>query len=302
MHKLWEKSTGYNLLWAYSYACIWRSYSSIKVKGRENYPKDGAVIFASNHCCTMMDPLVLLYAFRGVSAFGARADIFRKPKANKALRWLRIVPLARERDGMSAVSGNQQIFEEIVECLDHGTPFCLYVEGTHRPQREIQRPIKKGVFRLAELAEQETGKKIYIVPVGLTYGDFFRYMKPVKVRFGEPLPLDDVRDMDSRARLEMLGDRIQALVDLEVPERNHGLIVPRALLAILTLPLFAACAVLSSPILILTAIFLRKVKDKAWNNTIRFACSLIFFVLWPFHSLFYILLNYYQDLIQDIKK
>lgn len=302
MHKLWEKSTGYNLLWAYSYACIWRSYSSIKVEGRENYPKDGAVIFASNHCCTMMDPLVLLYAFRGVSAFGARADIFRKPKANKALRWLRIVPLARERDGMSAVSGNQQIFEEIVECLDHGTPFCLYVEGTHRPQREIQRPIKKGVFRLAELAEQETGKKIYIVPVGLTYGDFFRYMKPVKVRFGEPLPLDDVRDMDSRARLEMLGDRIQALVDQEVPERNHGLIVPRALLAILTLPLFAACAVLSSPILILTAIFLRKVKDKAWNNTIRFACSLIFFVLWPFHSLFYILLNYYQDLIQDIKK
>ncbi len=302
MHKLWEKSTGYNLLWAYSYACIWRSYSSIKVEGRENYPKDGAVIFASNHCCTMMDPLVLLYAFRGVSAFGARADIFRKPKANKALRWLRIVPLARERDGMSAVSGNQQIFEEIVECLNHGTPFCLYVEGTHRPQREIQRPIKKGVFRLAELAEQETGKKIYIVPVGLTYGDFFRYMKPVKVRFGEPLPLDDVRDMDSRARLEMLGDRIQALVDLEVPERNHGLIVPRALLAILTLPLFAACAVLSSPILILTAIFLRKVKDKAWNNTIRFACSLIFFVLWPFHSLFYILLNYYQDLIQDIKK
>ena len=302
MHKLWEKSTGYNLLWAYSYACIWRSYSSIKVEGRENYPKDGAVIFASNHCCTMMDPLVLLYAFRGVSAFGARADIFRKPKANKALRWLRIVPLARERDGMSAVSGNQQIFEEIVECLDHGTPFCLYVEGTHRPQREIQRPIKKGVFRLAELAEQETGKKIYIVPVGLTYGDFFRYMKPVKVRFGEPLPLDDVRDMDSRARLEMLGDRIQALVDQEVPERNHGLIVPRALLAILTLPLFAACAVLSSPILILTAIFLRKVKDKAWNNTIRFACSLIFFVLWPFHSLFYVLLNFYQDLLQDIKK
>ena len=302
MHKLWEKSTGYNLLWAYSYACIWRSYSSIKVEGRENYPKDGAVIFASNHCCTMMDPLVLLYAFKGASAFGARADIFRKPKANKALRWLRIVPLARERDGMSAVSGNQQIFEEIVESLDHGMPFCLYVEGTHRPQRELQRPIKKGVFRLAELAEQETAKKIYIVPVGLTYGDFFRYMKPVKVRFGEPLPLDDVRDMESRARLEMLGDRIQDLVDREVPERNHGLIIPRALLAVLTLPLFAACAVLSSPILILTAIFLRKVKDKAWNNTIRFACSLIFFVLWPFHSLFYILLNYYQDLIEDIKR
>ena len=302
MHKLWEKSTGYNLLWAYSYACIWRSYSSIKVEGRENYPKDGAVIFASNHCCTMMDPLVLLYAFRGVSAFGARADIFRKPKANKALRWLRIVPLARERDGMSAVSGNQQIFEEIVESLDHGMPFCLYVEGTHRPQRELQRPIKKGVFRLAELAEQETGKKIYIVPVGLTYGDFFRYMKPVKVRFGEPLPLDDVRDMESRARLEMLGDRIQALVDQEVPERNHGYIIPRALLAIITLPIFAACAVLSSPILILTAIFLRKVKDKAWNNTIRFACSLIFFVLWPFHSIFFILLNYYQDLIENIKR
>ena len=302
MHKLWEESTGYNLLWLYSYACIWRSYSSIKVEGRESIPTDGAVILASNHCCTMMDPLVLLYALKRKAAFGARADIFRKPKANKALRWLRIVPLARERDGMSAVSGNQQIFEEIVECLDHDVPFCLYVEGTHRPQRTIQRPIKKGVFRLAELAENETGKKIYIQPIGLTYGDFFRFMKPVKVRFGKPLLLDEVRDMNAIDRLEMLGDRIQDLVDQEEPVRNHGLIIPRILLGLICLPIFAACAVASSPILILTAIFLRKVKDKAWNNTVRFACSLLFFVLWPFHSLFYILLNYYQDLIEDIKR
>ncbi|MBR5431283.1 MAG: 1-acyl-sn-glycerol-3-phosphate acyltransferase [Bacteroidales bacterium] len=302
MHRLWEKSTGYNLLWLYSYACIWRSYSSIKVEGREQFPTDGPVIFASNHCCTMMDPLVLLYAFKSKVAFGARADIFRKPKANKALRWLRIVPLARERDGMSAVSGNQQIFEEIVECLDHQVPFCLYVEGTHRPQREIQRPIKKGVFRLAELAETETGKKIYIMPVGLTYGDFFRYMKPVKIRFGKPFPLDEVRDMNSKDRLELLGDRIQELVDTQEPVRNHGNILLRALLALILLPIFAVCAVLSSPILILTAIFLRNFKDPAWNNTVRFACSLIFFVLWPFHSVFYLILNYYQDLIEDIKR
>ena len=302
MHKLWEESTGYTLLRHYNTAAVWRSFSSIKVEGRESIPDDGAVILASNHCCTMMDPLVLLYALKRKCAFGARADIFRKPKAGKALRWLRIVPLARERDGMSAVSGNQQIFEEIVQCLDHSVPFCLYVEGTHRPQRTIQRPIKKGVFRLAELAEQETGKKVYIQPVGLTYGDFFRYMKPVKVRFGKPVLLDEVRDMNSRDRLEMLGDRIQELVDQEEPARNHGMIVPRALLALLALPIFAVCAVASSPILILTAIFLKDVKDKAWNNTIRFACSLIFFVLWPFHSLFYILLNYYQDLIEDIKR
>ena len=302
MHRLWEKSTGYTLLRHYNTAAVWRSFSSIKVEGREAIPDDGAVILASNHCCTMMDPLVLLYALKRTCAFGARADIFRKPKAGKALRWLRIVPLARERDGMSAVSGNQQTFQEIVQCLDHKVPFCLYVEGTHRPQRELQRPIKKGVFRLAELAEQETGKKVYIQPVGLTYGDFFRYMKPVKVRFGKPVLLDEVRDMNSRDRLEMLGDRIQELVDREEPVRNHGMIIPRALLALLTLPVFAVCAVASSPILILTAIFLKDVKDKAWNNTIRFACSLIFFVLWPFHSLFYILLNYYQDLIEDIKR
>ena len=100
----------------------------------------------------------------------------------------------------------------------------------------------------------------------------------------------------------MLGDRIQDLVDQEEPVRNHGLIIPRILLGLICLPIFAACAVASSPILILTAIFLRKVKDKAWNNTVRFACSLLFFVLWPFHSLFYILLNYYQDLIEDIKR
>jgi hypothetical protein len=127
-------------------------------------------------------------------------------------------------------------------------------------------------------------------------------MKPVKIRFGKPFPLDEVRDMNSKDRLELLGDKIQELVDTQEPVRNHGNILLRALLALILLPIFAVCTVLSSPILILTAIFLRNFKDPAWNNTVRFACSLIFFVLWPFHSVFYLILNYYQDLIEDIKR
>lgn len=302
MHKLWERSSGYSLLRFYADLCTCHCYRRIRVEGKEKLPSDGAVLLASNHCCTMMDPMVMLHAGKRATAFGARADIFRKPRINNVLRWLRMVPLARERDGKTAVTGNQQTFEEIVECLDNSVPFCLYCEGTHRPQRLIQRPLKKGVFRLAEMAKDTTNKKVYIVPVGLNYSNFFRYMENVTVKYGDPILIDDIESLTPMEKVDFLGDKLQSLVDIEEPKRRHGRLITRFLVSLISLPLFVLCAVASSPILLLTLWFLRNVKDKAWYNTVRFACSFPFFILWPFHSMFYLLLNYYDDLIIDFKK
>ena len=51
------------------------------------------------------------------SPIGARADIFRKPAASKALRFLRILPMTRERDGLRTVTGNYKTFDEIDDAL-----------------------------------------------------------------------------------------------------------------------------------------------------------------------------------------
>ena len=76
------------------------SYRAFEIHGIENVPKEGAVIITPNHCNTLMDAMVVLRVNRNLTAFGARADIFRNKKIAKVLTFLRIVPLARQRDSI----------------------------------------------------------------------------------------------------------------------------------------------------------------------------------------------------------
>ena len=80
-----------------------RSFTRFHVIGRENIPRDGACIFGSNHCNTLMDALVLLATSRQKKVFIARGDIFKNRRTAKILKWLRILPIFRIRDGIGAV-------------------------------------------------------------------------------------------------------------------------------------------------------------------------------------------------------
>lgn len=296
MTELWENKFWYNFWRAYVDLGTRMSYSRIRVEGLENVPEDGAVILVPNHCTTLMDALVVLQVKKSVTVFGARADMFKNKTAASILRWLKIVPLARLRDGASELTKNYAVFDEISEVLAHNVPFCIFAEGTHRPQREVQ-PIRKGVFRIAELARQNLNVPLYLVPVGLDFDDFFEYMSGLTIRFGHAMDASEFEGRDSRELTEMLRGKIQELSD---HRSDTGVAISnpllRVLFAILFLPLFLLNFVISSPILLLTLLVKRKIKDRAWINTIRFGCRLPFIVFWPFHSGFYFMLNFYRKL------
>ena len=296
MTELWENKFWYNFWRAYVDLGTRMSYSRIRVEGLENVPEDGAVILVPNHCTTLMDALVVLQVKKSVTVFGARADMFKNKTAASILRWLKIVPLARLRDGASELTKNYAVFDEISEVLAHNVPFCIFAEGTHRPQREVQ-PIRKGVFRIAELARQNLNVPLYLVPVGLDFDDFFEYMSGLTIRFGHAMDASEFEGRDSRELTEMLRGKIQELSD---HRSDTGVAISnpllRVLFAILFLPLFLLNFVISSPILLLTLLVKRKIKDRAWINTIRFGCRLPLIVFWPFHSGFYFMLNFYRKL------
>lgn len=291
---------GYNIFRWYVELCTRMSYSHIFVEGLENIPADGAVILAPNHCTTLMDALVVAQTRKEMTAFGARADMFKNSIAGPLLRWMKIVPLARLRDGASEIAKNYAVFDEVTDVLGHDVPFCIFAEGTHRPSREVQ-PIRKGIFRIAELARQTLDKPVFIVPVGLDFEDFFEYMSDVTVRFGEPLDASGFVGQDARVLTDMLRQKIQDLsthIDIEKPVSRC--IALRVFLAILALPLFIILFLISSPIILITLLVKRKVKDRAWINTIRFGCRLPLIVLWPFHSGFYKMLRYYKKLYKSL--
>lgn len=164
------------------------SYSEMQVFGEENIPTDGAVIIAPNHCNTLMDPLVVLRSRKEPTVFGARADIFNNKTAAKALKFLRILPMVRKRDGLRNVTKNLDSFEQIVETLESGMMYCMFCEGTHRPKHSLL-PVNKGIVRIALAANERFGDKkpVYILPAGIEYGDYFRFKSTALLQYGKPI-------------------------------------------------------------------------------------------------------------------
>ena len=185
---IYDKDLGYTILKPIVDWNTKHSYRKIEVTGKENIPKDGAVIIAPNHCNTLMDALVILQAFKDESVFGARADIFNKPFIAKIMTFVRILPMVRQRDGLRNVLKNNETQEIIVDTLENKVRFCMYPEGRHRPAHSLQ-TLGKGTFRAALAANSKFGDKmpVYIVPTGIEYGDYFRYRSTCLITFGEAI-------------------------------------------------------------------------------------------------------------------
>ena len=166
-----------------------RSFTRFHIVGKENIPKSGACIFGSNHCNTLMDALVLLATSRQKKVFIARGDIFKNPATAKILKWLRILPIFRMRDGIGAVRDkNGDSMDQAVDVIHDEVPLYLFPEATHRTKHSL-RQLSKGIFHIALDANRQFGheKPVYIVPVGLEYGDYFRFRSTLLISFGKPI-------------------------------------------------------------------------------------------------------------------
>ena len=285
MRNIWEKSLGYQALRAFADPNTRASYNKAHVKGE--LPKDGAVIIAPNHTSTLMDAMVVLRTRKEPTVFGARADIFKKPAIAKFLRYIRIVPMARIRDGAQSVLRNLETFAEVDEVLAHGVPFCIFPEGRHRPMHSLL-PIGKGVARIAFASAAK--RQTYVVPTGIENGSFFRYRYPNTVTFGDPIDVNAflmahegcTENETFHAFRQELGKQISSLITYIPDDENYEAAweavkpkrKPQRLLAALLSPLFLIAAVLCLPMWVTAEILCKRAKDHAWNNTIRFVIRL----------------------------
>ena len=177
----------YSFLRHYTDLALKLSYRTIKYVGRERIPQDGAVIYAPNHTNALMDAMVILALDKKPKVFVARADIFRNPTLAKILTFLKIMPIMRMRDGIDEVRKNNETIEKAVDVLRDRVPFCIFPEGTHQAKYSSL-PLSKGIFRIALQAQElMPDMPLYIVPVGLRYGNFFRFRSTARVAVGDPI-------------------------------------------------------------------------------------------------------------------
>ena len=212
--------------------CTWNGYRKTCIHGKENIPTDGAILLTPNHCNTLMDALVVLRSHRDKMVFGARADLFRKPFIARLMKFVKILPMVRQRDGLRNVLKNKDTQETIVETLENNVRFCMYPEGTHRTKHSLQ-TLGKGAFRAALAANEKFGDKkpVYIVPVGIEYGDYFRYRSSSLVNFGEAINVTEfIKGLDTDNEAQMmdalrkeLAERMSQLITfIKADEKYDG--------------------------------------------------------------------------------
>lgn len=218
--KIQDYNATYSLLHRYVSFAVHHSYRKILHVGKENIPQDGAIIFAPNHTNTLMDALVILTYNHGPKVFVARADIFRNRNLAKIFTFMKIMPIMRQRDGFQAVKKNQETIDKAVDVLKDKIPFCIFPEGTHQAKYSSL-PLSKGILKIAfQTHEQMPEVPLYIVPVGIRYGDFFRFRSTVRMEFGKPINVGEYIAANDQRTLqeqmngmrELLAERLHATI------------------------------------------------------------------------------------------
>jgi 1-acyl-sn-glycerol-3-phosphate acyltransferase len=218
-----------SLLWkalaAYIFFLHRLFYKVIVVEGKEQIPGEGPLIFAPNHQNALMDPLAVLYASSRQIVFLARADIFRNRILRPVFHWMKILPVYRIRDGKDNLHHNEQSFGKVVELLEHGRSVGLFPEAAHSNKRHLL-PLKKGVPRLAFMAEEKHGfgLGLKVVPAGIYYSHYDSMGSVLHLKFGRPIPVSDYRDVfresPQKAHLALRDDLSQALKSLAIDIRD----------------------------------------------------------------------------------
>jgi 1-acyl-sn-glycerol-3-phosphate acyltransferase len=198
-----------NLTWTRAVLMI---ASSRDIQGRENVPRKGALIVASNHLSNG-DPLVLTVAIPRRIAWMTKAEWFKTPIIGPLLRLGGMIPVRRFEADLQALRRAQSLLRD-------GGALAMFPEGT----RGGDKGLRAGEPGTALIALRTNTQIVPIAIWGTEHvklpRDIFRRTR-VHIRFGLPFRLEAPKRItrDDVARgTETIMREIAALL----PERYRG--------------------------------------------------------------------------------
>ena len=170
----------------------------MQIIGKENVPKEDAVLFCGNHRTYLDPPLIVVTAGRHMR-FMAKEELAK----NKFLAFLGVVfeAIYVKRDSKDITA-----MKEALKTLKNGGCIGLFPEGTRNGLEKNHGKLKNGAAYLA----LKTGAKI--VPIGIQ-GDSKPFHKSIIV-YGKPLDLSKYKDLKKID--EQVEDEVSELLKNEI--------------------------------------------------------------------------------------
>ncbi len=164
------------------YGLYYRLAFNLKIEGRENVPKDGFLIVASNHV-SAIDPFILVYALQRNIAFMAKVELFKNPIARFFLGNLGAFAVDRGKVSKSTIRTVLGLKQ---------TKWCLgiFPQGTREQDGNMEN-INRGFAAFAK------DLKCDVLPVAVLGAKKSerKFLKgKMKVKIGKPIPYCDNPD------------------------------------------------------------------------------------------------------------
>lgn len=161
------------------YGLYYKVAYNLKVEGRENVPKNGMLIVASNHV-SAIDPFLVVYATQRNIAYMAKIELFQKKIMSMFLDLLGAFAVDRTKLSVSTI--------KTVKGLKN-TKWCLgiFPQGTRERDGNMDN-INKGFAVFAKTL------KCDILPISITgaTNDQRKLFKShMKIKIGKPIPFSD---------------------------------------------------------------------------------------------------------------
>jgi 1-acyl-sn-glycerol-3-phosphate acyltransferase len=167
--------------------------------GLEHVPAGGCVI-APSHVSNFDVWAVGLPLFpRRYLRFMAKVELY-KPVLGWILRHGGAFPVRRGAHDVEAI-------ETAVELCGEGHAVVVFPEGTRRKKGIVKRWEARPHTGAARIA---LGARVPLIPVGIAGTDRLSQLGPVRVRFGSPVPLDDLVEREPREAAETATERLMA--------------------------------------------------------------------------------------------
>jgi 1-acyl-sn-glycerol-3-phosphate acyltransferase len=175
----------------------------LRAEGEENLPEQGGYVLAANHNSNLDPwPLGMPLWPKHFLRFMAKSELYWWP-LNHVINAGGGFPVRRGERDLEAIN-------TAVNLARQGNVVAMFPHGTRQQKGLVKRYQPKAHTGAARIA-LEAG--VPLVPAAIAGTDRLSRLGPLRVRYGRPIPLDDLKGEDASIAAREATDRLMAEID-----------------------------------------------------------------------------------------